>query len=51
AYSTSKAAANLYTIALAHELKDEGFKVNTITPGFTSTKLNGFHKGGKSARD
>ncbi|KAJ6557649.1 oxidoreductase [Mycena capillaripes] len=48
AYNTSKAAANSYTIALAHELKDEGIKVNAVTPGFTSTKLNGFAAGGKT---
>jgi NAD(P)-dependent dehydrogenase (short-subunit alcohol dehydrogenase family) len=50
AYNTSKAAANSYTIALAHELKSEGFKVNAVTPGFTSTKLNFFAKGGKTPR-
>jgi len=50
AYNTSKAAANSYTIALAQELKAEGIKVNAVTPGFTSTKLNGFLPGGKSAR-
>lgn len=48
AYNTSKAAANSYTIALAHELKSEGFKVNAVTPGFTSTKLNFFSAGGKT---
>ncbi|KAF9534978.1 hypothetical protein CPB83DRAFT_888919 [Crepidotus variabilis] len=51
AYNTSKAAVNSYTIALAHELKSEGFKVNAVNPGFTSTKLNGFREGGKSMRD
>ncbi|KAF9531026.1 hypothetical protein CPB83DRAFT_850044 [Crepidotus variabilis] len=51
AYNTSKAAANSYTIALANELKKEGFKINAVTPGFTSTKLNGFRDGGKSTRD
>ncbi|KAJ7880030.1 hypothetical protein B0H14DRAFT_3770106 [Mycena olivaceomarginata] len=49
AYNTSKAAANSYTIALAHELKEEGIKVNAATPGFTTTKLNGFAPGGKTA--
>ncbi|KAJ7809040.1 hypothetical protein B0H14DRAFT_1502706 [Mycena olivaceomarginata] len=49
AYNTSKAAANSYTIALAHELKGEGIKVNAATPGFTTTKLNGFAPGGKTA--
>jgi len=50
AYNTSKAAANSYTIALAQELKAEGIKVNAVTPGFTTTKLNSFLPGGKSAR-
>ena len=50
AYNTSKAAANSYTIALAHELQAEGIKVNCVTPGFTSTKLNGFQPGGKTAK-
>ena len=51
AYNTSKAAANSYTIALAQELKSEGFKVNAVTPGFTSTKLNFFGAGGKTPQD
>ncbi|KAF8073572.1 hypothetical protein FPV67DRAFT_753723 [Lyophyllum atratum] len=50
AYNTSKAAANSYTIALAHELRGEGIKVNAVTPGFTSTKLNGFRDGGKTVQ-
>ncbi|KAJ7886308.1 hypothetical protein B0H13DRAFT_2535032 [Mycena leptocephala] len=49
AYNTSKAAVNSYTIALAHELKAEGIKVNCVTPGFTSTALNGFKSGAKTA--
>ncbi|KAJ7693031.1 oxidoreductase [Mycena rosella] len=49
AYNSSKAAANSYTIALAHELKDAHVKVNAQTPGFTTTKLNGFAPGGKTA--
>ncbi|KAJ7732003.1 hypothetical protein B0H16DRAFT_1733005 [Mycena metata] len=47
-YNTSKVAVNSYTIALAHELKDEGIKVNCVSPGFTTTKLNGFAPGGKT---
>ncbi|KAG5724304.1 Salutaridine reductase [Termitomyces sp. T112] len=50
AYNTSKAAANSYTIALAYELRKEGIKVNAITPGFTSTKLNNFREGGKPVK-
>ncbi|KAF9479933.1 NAD(P)-binding protein [Pholiota conissans] len=38
-YRASKAAINSYTIALAMELKDEGFKVNSVTPGITATKM------------
>ncbi|KAF9450557.1 NAD(P)-binding protein [Macrolepiota fuliginosa MF-IS2] len=47
AYNTSKAAANSYTIALAHELKKQNIKVNAVTPGYTSTKLNSFGQGAK----
>jgi len=50
AYNTSKAAANSYTIALAQELKAEGIKVNAVTPGFTTTKLNNYHPGGKTTK-
>ncbi|KAK6974531.1 hypothetical protein R3P38DRAFT_596816 [Favolaschia claudopus] len=48
AYNTSKAAANAYTIALARELLEEGIKVNAVTPGFTTTQINGFMPGGKT---
>jgi NAD(P)-dependent dehydrogenase (short-subunit alcohol dehydrogenase family) len=51
AYNTSKAAANSYTVALAHELRREGIKVNCVTPGFTSTKLNSYGQGGKTPVD
>ena len=50
AYNTSKSAVNSYTIALAQELRREGIKVNAVAPGFTSTKLNNFSRGGKTAR-
>ena len=50
AYSASKAAANSYTIALSHELKKEGIKVNAVSPGFTRTKMTNFHGAGKTAR-
>ncbi|ESK87299.1 short chain dehydrogenase [Moniliophthora roreri MCA 2997] len=45
AYNTSKAAANSYLIALAKELKNNGFRVNAVTPGLTTTKLDGFVHG------
>lgn len=50
AYNTSKAAMNSWVIALARTLKDEGaeIKVNAITPGFTTTKLNGNLPGGNT---
>ena len=50
AYNTSKAAVNSYTIALAQELRGEGIKVNAVAPGFTSTKLNNYGRGGKTAK-
>ncbi|KAJ7641024.1 hypothetical protein FB45DRAFT_976103 [Roridomyces roridus] len=49
AYNTSKAAANSYTVGLAKDLEAEGIRVNTATPGFTTTKLNGFAEGGKTS--
>ncbi|KAG7443555.1 NAD(P)-binding protein [Guyanagaster necrorhizus] len=51
AYDTSKAAANSYSIALAKELEKEDIKVNVVTPGFTTTKLNNFLPGGKTTED
>lgn len=36
---------------MAQELKKEGIKVNAVTPGITSTKLNGFIPGGKTAKE
>mgnify|MGYP001388096731 CR=1 FL=1 len=50
AYNTSKAAVNSYTIALAKELEPEGIKVNAVTPGFTTSKLNGYMAGGKTLK-
>ncbi|KAL0578799.1 hypothetical protein V5O48_003211 [Marasmius crinis-equi] len=41
AYYSSKAILNAYTISLAKELKDEGIRVNSGTPGLTSTNLDG----------
>lgn len=39
-YVSSKTALNAFTITLAHELKDLGFKVNAIDPGYTATDFN-----------
>lgn len=41
-YNSSKTALNAYTIALAHELKDTNFKVNSIDPGYTASDFNNF---------
>ena len=39
-YNSSKAALNMYTITLAHELRDTPFKVNVVDPGYTATDFN-----------
>lgn len=39
-YSSSKAALNMYTVALAYELRDTLFKVNAVDPGYTATDFN-----------
>jgi NAD(P)-dependent dehydrogenase (short-subunit alcohol dehydrogenase family) len=41
-YNSSKAAVNMFTVLLAKELKEEGFKVNAVSPGYTATDLNQF---------
>lgn len=40
AYVASKAALNAYTVTLAYEFKDAGFKVNSVNPGYTKTDFN-----------
>ena len=42
-YQSSKAALNMYTSILAHELRDAPFKVNAVDPGFTATDFNHHH--------
>ena len=42
AYVASKAALNAYTIVLSSELKDAGFKVNAVDPGYTATDFNNY---------
>lgn len=41
-YSASKAAVNMLTVQLAHELRATPIKVNSANPGYTATDLNGF---------
>ncbi|WPU91225.1 SDR family oxidoreductase [Mucilaginibacter sabulilitoris] len=45
AYSSSKSALNMYTIHLAHELRDTSFKVNAVCPGLTKTDHTNFFGG------
>ncbi|OGP53439.1 MAG: short-chain dehydrogenase [Deltaproteobacteria bacterium RBG_13_52_11] len=42
AYGPSKTALNAYTVALATELKDSKFKVNSVNPGYTATEFNNY---------
>ncbi|PPQ81570.1 hypothetical protein CVT25_013414 [Psilocybe cyanescens] len=51
AYANSKAAVNSYTVALAHELGKEGIKVNAVSPGLVSSRLNNFIAGGKTLEE
>jgi NAD(P)-dependent dehydrogenase (short-subunit alcohol dehydrogenase family) len=41
AYNSSKAALNMLTISLAHELRNTGIKVNSAHPGWVKTDLGG----------
>jgi NAD(P)-dependent dehydrogenase (short-subunit alcohol dehydrogenase family) len=42
AYGSTKTALNLFTILLAHEFRNTKFRINSVTPGYTATDLNGF---------
>jgi NAD(P)-dependent dehydrogenase (short-subunit alcohol dehydrogenase family) len=44
AYNASKAAVNMFTVDLAYELRETNIKVNSATPGYVATDLNG-HSG------
>lgn len=41
-YGSTKTALNAFTIALAHEFRNTRFRINSVTPGYTATDLNGF---------
>jgi len=41
-YAASKTGLNAMTLAMMIELEGTGIKVNLVSPGFTSTNLNGF---------
>lgn len=41
-YGTTKTALNAFTVSLANEFRNTRFKVNSATPGYTATDLNGF---------
>ena len=41
AYNSSKAALNMFTVLLAKELRAEGFRVNSVSPGWIATDLGG----------
>ncbi|ABS66305.1 short-chain dehydrogenase/reductase SDR [Xanthobacter versatilis] len=41
-YAASKAALNSLTLSYAQQLKDKGFKVNAICPGYTATEATNF---------
>ncbi len=49
-YPASKAALNAITLAIMVELEGTGIKVNLVSPGFTSTNLNGY-EGTQSVED
>ena len=49
-YAASKTALNGMTLAMMVELESTDIKVNLVSPGFTSTNLNGF-QGTQSVED
>ncbi|MET4108305.1 SDR family oxidoreductase [Hymenobacter sp. UYP22] len=49
-YQASKAALNMYTLNLAHELRNTPFKVNAVCPGYTQTDFTN-HQGTSTVED
>jgi NAD(P)-dependent dehydrogenase (short-subunit alcohol dehydrogenase family) len=49
-YAASKTALNAMTLSMMIELEPSGIKVNLVSPGFTSTNLNGY-EGAESVED
>lgn len=47
-YNSSKTANNAMTLSMAYEVRNSSAQVFAVTPGFTSTDLNGNSAGGKS---
>ncbi|MDU0201010.1 MULTISPECIES: SDR family NAD(P)-dependent oxidoreductase [Paenibacillus] len=47
-YNSSKTANNAMTLSMAYEVRNSRAQVFAVTPGFTSTDLNGNAAGGKS---
>ncbi|RED40236.1 SDR family NAD(P)-dependent oxidoreductase [Paenibacillus sp. VMFN-D1] len=47
-YNSSKTANNAMTLSMAYEVRNSGAQVFAVTPGFTTTDLNGNASGGKS---
>lgn len=47
-YNSSKTANNAMTLSMAYEVRNSNAQVFAVTPGFTSTDLNGNAAGGKS---
>ena len=50
-YNSSKTAVNSLTLSFSKELGSEGPEVIGVTPGFTSTDLNGHAPGGKTTAE
>ena len=50
-YNSSKTAVNSLTLSLSKELGSAGPEVLGVTPGFTSTDLNGNAPGGKTTAE